>query len=60
MSSSHNDVRSLAGCRHLAASATAGPISAVSTLIGGVNDIIGKFVTDPNAKLEAQQHVLDL
>ena len=38
----------------------AGPISAVSTLIGGVNDIIDKFVTDPNAKLAAQQHVLDL
>ena len=44
----------------VASGATSGPISAVSTLIGGVNDIIGKFVTDPNAKLEAQQHALDL
>ena len=44
----------------IASGATGGPISAVSTLIGGVNDIIGKFVTDPSAKLEAQQHALDL
>lgn len=44
----------------VATGATAGPISAVSTIIGGVNDIIGKFVTDPNAKIEAQQHALDL
>ena len=44
----------------VASGASAGPISAVSTLIGGVNDIISKFVTDPNAKLEAQQHALDL
>jgi Holin of 3TMs, for gene-transfer release len=44
----------------VAAGATSGPISAVSTLVGGVNDIISKFVTDPNAKLAAQQHALDL
>lgn len=53
-----SNISQLAGA--VAAGATSGPITAVSTIIGGVNDIIGKFVTDPNAKLEAQQHALDL
>jgi hypothetical protein len=37
-----------------------GPLSAVGTVLAGVNDIIGKFITDPNQKLAAQQHALDL
>jgi len=28
--------------------------------MSSINDIIGKFVTDPNAKLAAAQHALDL
>lgn len=30
------------------------------SVVEGVNEIIGKFVTDPNAKLAAQQQVLQL
>lgn len=53
-----SNIEQIAGA--VASGVAAGPISAVSTLIGGVNEIIGKFITDPNAKLEAQQHALDL
>jgi hypothetical protein len=44
----------------VAGSVAAGPLSGVGLVMGAVNDIIGKFVTDPNAKLAAAQHALDL
>jgi hypothetical protein len=52
------DVGTILG--EVAGGATSGPLTGVGLVMGAVNDIIGKFVTDPNAKLAAAQHALDL
>lgn len=44
----------------VAGGVASGPLGGVAGIMGAVNDIIGKFVTDPNAKLAATQHALDL
>lgn len=44
----------------IAGAATSGPLGGVAAIMQGVNDIIGKFVTDPDKKLAASQHALDL
>lgn len=44
----------------VAGAATSGPLAGIGVVMDAINGIIGKFVTDPNAKLEATQHALDL
>jgi hypothetical protein len=44
----------------VAGAAASGPLGGISAIMQAVNDIIGKFVTDPNQKLQASQHALDL
>jgi hypothetical protein len=44
----------------IAGSAASGATGGVGVIMGAINDIIGKFITDPNAKLAATQHALDV
>lgn len=44
----------------IAGSAAGGATSGVGIIMASINDIIGKFITDPNAKLAATQHALDV
>lgn len=44
----------------IAGSAASGATGGVGVIMTAINDIIGKFVTDPNKKLEATQHALDV
>ena len=37
-----------------------GPLSGIAAIVNAAKGIIGKFVTDPAQKLEAEQHMLDL
>lgn len=52
------DVGSVLGS--IVGSAAGGATSGVGVIMASINDIIGKFVTDPNAKLAATQHALDV
>lgn len=44
----------------IAGGATSGPMTGIAAILSAANGIIGKFVTDPGAKLEASQHMVDL
>jgi hypothetical protein len=44
----------------VAGGAVSGPISGIAAIMDAAKGIIGKFVTDPSAKLEASQHLVDL
>jgi hypothetical protein len=44
----------------VAGAATSGPATGIAAILDAANSIIGKFVTDPAAKLEASQHLVDL
>jgi len=44
----------------VAGAAASGPLGGIAAAINAAKGIIGEFVTDPNAKLAATQHILDL
>lgn len=44
----------------VASAAASGPVGGAGVIMTAINDIIGKFVTDPTAKLQAMQHALDV
>lgn len=52
------DIGSVLG--EVAGGAASGPMSGIAAVLNAAKGIIGEFVTDPGAKLQASQHLVDL
>lgn len=44
----------------VAGAAASGPMGGIAAMMEAFKGILGKFITDPTAKLEASQHLVDL